>query len=125
MYSNASAPEERQERCRWFILRRVRGFCHDADPHRCREPWFRSAATLDWVWQSQIPARQLFFTVVTREEKYKAKNLVYVVAESGALTYCPGPDFRHPLQGLGLKLGGSCTLLFAGRRRVGGAFSWR
>jgi AAA family ATP:ADP antiporter len=30
------------------------------------------------------PARQLFFTVVTREEKYKAKNLIDVVVYRGS-----------------------------------------
>jgi len=49
------------------------------------------------------PARQIFFTVVGREEKYKAKNLIDVVVYRGsdalfAWTF-------ESLQGLGLKLG--------------------
>ena len=67
------------------------------------------------------PARQLFFTVVTREEKYKAKNLVDVVVYRGS-DALSGWIF-DTLQGLGLKLGRNCTLLFAGRRGVGGAFA--
>jgi ATP:ADP antiporter, AAA family len=49
------------------------------------------------------PARQVFFTVLTREEKYKAKNLIDVVIyrASDALY---GWVFDS-LQGLGLKLG--------------------
>jgi ATP:ADP antiporter, AAA family len=49
------------------------------------------------------PARQLFFTVVTREEKYKAKNLVDVVVYRGS-DALSGWIF-DTLQGLGLKLG--------------------
>ena len=49
------------------------------------------------------PARQLFFTVVTREEKYKAKNLVDVVVYRGS-DALSGWIFDS-LQGLGLKLG--------------------
>ncbi len=49
------------------------------------------------------PARQLFFTVVTREEKYKAKNLVDVVIYRGS-DALSGWIFDS-LQGLGLKLG--------------------
>ena len=49
------------------------------------------------------PARHLFFTVVTREEKYKAKNLVDVVVYRGS-DALSGWIFDS-LQGLGLKLG--------------------
>ena len=49
------------------------------------------------------PARQLLFTVVTREEKYKAKNLVDVVVYRGS-DALSGWIF-DTLQGLGLKLG--------------------
>ena len=49
------------------------------------------------------PARQLFFTVVTREEKYKAKNLVDVVVYRGS-DALSGWIF-DTLQGMGLKLG--------------------
>jgi AAA family ATP:ADP antiporter len=49
------------------------------------------------------PARQLFFTVVTREEKYKAKNLIDVVIYRGS-DALSGWIFDS-LQGLGLKLG--------------------
>jgi len=49
------------------------------------------------------PARQLFFTVVTREEKYKAKNLVDVVVYRGS-DALSGWIF-DTLQALGLKLG--------------------
>jgi ATP:ADP antiporter, AAA family len=45
----------------------------------------------------------LFFTVVTREEKYKAKNLVDVVVYRGS-DALSGWIFDS-LQGLGLKLG--------------------
>jgi AAA family ATP:ADP antiporter len=49
------------------------------------------------------PARQLFFTVVSREEKYKAKNLIDVVVYRGS-DALSGWIFDS-LQGLGLKLG--------------------
>jgi ATP:ADP antiporter, AAA family len=49
------------------------------------------------------PARQLFFTVVSREEKYKAKNLVDVVIYRGS-DALSGWIFDS-LQALGLKLG--------------------
>jgi len=49
------------------------------------------------------PARQLFFTVVTREEKYKAKNLIDVVVYRGS-DAVSGWIFDS-LQALGLKLG--------------------
>jgi AAA family ATP:ADP antiporter len=49
------------------------------------------------------PARQLFFTVVTREEKYKAKNLIDVVIYRGS-DALSGWIFDS-LQSLGLKLG--------------------
>ena len=49
------------------------------------------------------PARHLFFTVVTREEKYKAKNLVDVVVYRGS-DALSGWIFDS-LQTLGLKLG--------------------
>ena len=49
------------------------------------------------------PARQLFFTVVSREEKYKAKNLVDVVVYRGS-DALSGWIFDS-LQALGLKLG--------------------
>ncbi len=49
------------------------------------------------------PARQVFFTVVTREEKYKAKNLIDVVIYRGSDALY-GWVFDS-LQGLGLKLG--------------------
>src|SRR5262249_27761392 len=49
------------------------------------------------------PARQLFFTVVSREEKYKAKNLVDVVVYRGA-DALSGWIF-DTMQALGLKLG--------------------
>ena len=49
------------------------------------------------------PARQVFFTVVSREEKYKAKNLVDVVVYRGS-DAVSGWIFDS-LQALGLKLG--------------------
>jgi ATP:ADP antiporter, AAA family len=49
------------------------------------------------------PARQLFFTVVTREEKYKAKNLVDVVVYRGS-DALSGWIF-DTMQAVGLKLG--------------------
>jgi len=49
------------------------------------------------------PARQVFFTVVGREEKYKAKNLIDVVIYRGSDALY-GWVFDS-LQGLGLKLG--------------------
>jgi AAA family ATP:ADP antiporter len=49
------------------------------------------------------PARQVFFTVVTREEKYKAKNLIDVVVYRGSDALY-GWMFDS-LQALGLKLG--------------------
>jgi ATP:ADP antiporter, AAA family len=49
------------------------------------------------------PARQVFFTVVGREEKYKAKNLIDVVIYRGS-DALSGWVFDS-LQGLGLKLG--------------------
>ena len=49
------------------------------------------------------PARQLFFTVVTREEKYKAKNLIDVVVYRGS-DALSGWIFDS-MQALGLKLG--------------------
>jgi len=50
------------------------------------------------------PARQVFFTVVGREEKYKAKNLIDVVIYRGSDTLY-GWVFSS-LESLGLKLGG-------------------
>jgi AAA family ATP:ADP antiporter len=49
------------------------------------------------------PARQVFFTVVAREEKYKAKNLIDVVVYRGSDALY-GWMFDS-LQALGLKLG--------------------
>src|SRR5262249_47421692 len=49
------------------------------------------------------PARQVFFTVVSREEKYKAKNLIDVVIYRGSDALY-GWVFDS-LQALGLKLG--------------------
>jgi ATP:ADP antiporter, AAA family len=49
------------------------------------------------------PARQVFFTVVDREEKYKAKNVIDVVVYRGSDALY-GWVFDS-LQGLGLKLG--------------------
>ena len=49
------------------------------------------------------PARQVFFTVVDREEKYKAKNLIDVVIYRGSDALY-GWVFNS-LQALGLKLG--------------------
>ena len=49
------------------------------------------------------PARQVFFTVVTREEKYKAKNLIDVVIYRGSDALY-GWVFDS-LQAMGLKLG--------------------
>jgi AAA family ATP:ADP antiporter len=49
------------------------------------------------------PARQLFFTVVTREEKYKAKNLVDVVVYRGS-DALSGWIFDS-MQAFGLKFG--------------------
>jgi ATP:ADP antiporter, AAA family len=49
------------------------------------------------------PARQVFFTVVTREEKYKAKNMIDVVVYRGSDALY-GWVFDS-LQALGLKLG--------------------
>src|SRR6202042_1605319 len=50
------------------------------------------------------PARQVFFTVLDREEKYKAKNLIDVVVYRGSDALY-GWVFDS-LQALGLKLGG-------------------
>jgi AAA family ATP:ADP antiporter len=50
------------------------------------------------------PARQVFFTVLDREEKYKAKNLIDVVIYRGSDALY-GWVFDS-LQALGLKLGG-------------------
>jgi ATP:ADP antiporter, AAA family len=49
------------------------------------------------------PARQVFFTVVGREEKYKAKNLIDVVIYRGSDALYGW--FYNSLQALGLKLG--------------------
>lgn len=49
------------------------------------------------------PARQVFFTVVGREEKYKAKNLIDVVIYRGSDALYGW--FYDSLQALGLKLG--------------------
>ena len=50
------------------------------------------------------PARQVFFTVVGRDEKYKAKNMIDVVVFRGSdALYAPMFD---GLQALGLKIGG-------------------
>jgi AAA family ATP:ADP antiporter len=49
------------------------------------------------------PARQVFFTVLAREEKYKAKNLIDVVIYRGSDALY-GWVFDS-LQALGLKLG--------------------
>jgi ATP:ADP antiporter, AAA family len=50
------------------------------------------------------PARQVFFTVVARDEKYKAKNMIDVVVLRGSdALYAPVFDL---LQTLGLKIGG-------------------
>jgi ATP:ADP antiporter, AAA family len=50
------------------------------------------------------PARQVFFTVVGRDEKYKAKNMIDVVVLRGSdALYAPLFD---GLQALGLKIGG-------------------
>jgi len=49
------------------------------------------------------PARQIFFTVVSREEKYKAKNLIDVVIYRGSDALYGW--VYDALQGLGLKLG--------------------
>jgi AAA family ATP:ADP antiporter len=50
------------------------------------------------------PARQVFFTVVGRDEKYKAKNMIDVVVFRGSdALYAPVFD---GLQALGLKIGG-------------------
>jgi AAA family ATP:ADP antiporter len=49
------------------------------------------------------PARQVFFTVAGREEKYKAKNLIDVVVYRGSDTLYGW--VYHTLQALGLKLG--------------------
>jgi ATP:ADP antiporter, AAA family len=55
------------------------------------------------------PARQVFFTVVGREEKYKAKNLIDVVIYRGSdALYAWMFD---TLQALGLKLGGIALLV--------------
>ncbi|HVY57227.1 MAG TPA: MFS transporter [Xanthobacteraceae bacterium] len=50
------------------------------------------------------PARQVFFTVVPREEKYKAKNLIDVVVYRGSDALYGW--VYDSLQALGLKLGG-------------------
>jgi AAA family ATP:ADP antiporter len=50
------------------------------------------------------PARQVFFTVVGREEKYKAKNLIDVVVYRGSDALYGW--VYDSLQVLGLKLGG-------------------
>lgn len=58
------------------------------------------------------PARQVFFTVVGREEKYKAKNLIDVVIYRGSDALYGW--VYDALQGLGLKLGAIalCALPF-------------
>jgi ATP:ADP antiporter, AAA family len=50
------------------------------------------------------PARQVFFTVIGRDQKYKAKNLIDVVVYRGSDALY-GPVFDG-LQALGLKIGG-------------------
>ena len=78
------------------------------------------------------PARQVFFTVVGREEKYKAKNLIDVVIYRGSDAFY-GWLFGS-LQALGLKLarsrfarcrwrraGSSCRRRSAARRSAGRA----
>ena len=69
------------------------------------------------------PARQVFFTVLAREEKYKAKNLIDVVIYRGSDALY-GWVFGS-LQALGLKIGGDRAVRAAGRGRlarpVGGA----
>ena len=50
------------------------------------------------------PARQVFYTVLAREEKYKAKNLIDVVVYRGSDAVYTW--FYDSLQLLGLKLGG-------------------
>jgi len=50
------------------------------------------------------PARQVFFTVLDREEKYKAKNLIDVVVYRGSDALCSW--VFDSLQAVGLKLGG-------------------
>src|SRR5262249_37105397 len=68
------------------------------------------------------PARQVFFTVVEREEKYKAKNLIDVVVYRGSDALY-GWVFDL-LQVAGLKLGGIalCALpVVAGWLRLGAA----
>ena len=63
------------------------------------------------------PARQVFFTVVGREEKYKAKNLIDVVVYRGSDALY-GWVFDS-LQALGLKLGAHRAVRAAGRRPAG------
>ena len=58
------------------------------------------------------PARQVFFTVVGREEKYKAKNLIDVVIYRGSDALY-GWVFDS-LQALGLKLGAIALCRAAG-----------
>ena len=59
------------------------------------------------------PARQVFFTVLDREEKYKAKNLIDVVIYRGSDALY-GWVFDS-LQALGLKLGAHCVGRVASR----------
>ena len=63
------------------------------------------------------PARQVFFTVVGREEKYKAKNLIDVVVYRGSDALY-GWVFDS-LQALGLKLGAIALVRAAGGGRAG------
>ena len=62
------------------------------------------------------PARQVFFTVVGREEKYKAKNLIDVVIYRGSDALYGW--VYDSLQALGLKLGAIALLRAAGRGRM-------
>jgi AAA family ATP:ADP antiporter len=71
------------------------------------------------------PARQVFYTVVTREEKYKAKNLIDVVIYRGSDALY-GWVFDS-LQGLGLKLAAIalCALpVAAGWLALSAALGW-
>ena len=71
------------------------------------------------------PARQVFYTVVTREEKYKAKNLIDVVIYRGSDALY-GWVFNS-LQGLGLKLAAIalCALpVAAGWLALSAALGW-
>ena len=91
----------RRRRAAGGLHRRLRGARAGADARR-RASSFQVVQR--WMnFAIANPARQVFFTVVAREEKYKAKNLIDVVVYRGSDALY-GWVFDS-LQALGLKLG--------------------